>query len=379
MPFQKYILILSLCFLWLLTGCFDDAGPRTLQEVQKIHEEIGSSVKDLKCSVDDLKKAQQKTDALQDQKLQSAGNNVCAATAILAKTPETPEQSCFLRTANSHLAVAASALPAPTAEMKKEIEQTLRDIIAKNEKALEDLRNLNAKRIEENGKLSQQLIEAQKEIKTAETQVIRHQTNLDSKTNELGQKEAKLREEVALRQDAELKTARERGSKTRLAFAYGFMGLGALLIVGAIVATMLHVPGILGGGLGCGGAMILIGIGVTVIDEWLSHTWVHWVLAAFLLAIVVGVGFWFWKRIQATSTDAGFNAKIATGAVGAIQEFKLDAIAKGSKEYESLKARLKEWFTDEDGRPDNAVDKEIEKRLIEGNLVDVRKDSNTKV
>ena len=273
----------------------------------------------------------------------------------------------YQRLTGEKLKTAASLPGQPTPESQARVIEELRLALGNSQ---QDQTRLAAMLEEERKKADEAAAArdaALKEVGVATGQVQTATTALQTTATKLTSAEERARLDAAAAKDAQEAKAKAQAANTRLHIAYGFMGLGGLLIVAAIVATFLHVPGVLAGGLAGGGALLALGWLITVLEDLLHKLWFQIALGVVLLAALGIVGLLIYRAWK-TRQKATMDAAIGQGTIGAIQEAKNDDAKLGSDVYASLRPYLKEWFVDDDGKPDTVIEKEIDQRLQALNL-----------
>jgi len=352
--------------LFLFAGCPSgpgQGGPNTVEEIHRITTELGGKVDTIATNQNALIERQKDLEARTGERMQLAADQVDGAFYVNERNAVNPYQ----RLTGEKLKTAASLLGQPTPESQKRVIEELRLALGASQ---QDQALLAAMLEEERGKAAEAVAArdaALKAVGAATVQVQSATTALQTTATKLTSAEERARLEAAVAKDAQEAKAKAQAANTRLHIAYGFMGLGGLLIVAAIVATFLHVPGVLAGGLAGGGALLALGWLLTVLEDLLRKRWFQISLGVVLLAAVGIVGVLIYRAWK-TRRKATMDAAIGQGAIGAIQEAKNDDAKLGREVYTSLRPYLKEWFVDDDGKPDTTIEKEIDQRLLALNL-----------
>jgi hypothetical protein len=352
--------------LLLLTGCPSGPAPvgkNTVDEIHRITTELGGKVDAVAANQNALIERQKELEIKTTQKVQIAANEVDSAFYVNARNLDNP----YTRLTSEKLKTAASLLGQPTPDNAATNETQLALALSSSQQDQAKLRLLleeerkNAKAAADARDLALQSVGAASAQASVATDDLRKTETL------LNEAERKAKLAKAAADDAKAARDAELAAKTRLHIAYAFMGLGGLLIVAAVVATILHVPGVLAAGLAGGAALLAIGWLITVLEDLLHQLWFQISLGAVLLASL-GVAVHLALRTWKTRRKATMDAAIGQGAIGAIQEAKNDDAKLGGQVYASLAPYLKEWFVDDQGKPDTAIEKEIDQRLQALNL-----------
>lgn len=337
----------------------------TAEEVKAILTEVKFAVGEVNKKQAELIAAERaRQDAVQN-KDQFISNHVNAASVVNEQNPQANEHTDIV---GRELAPTLPLLPPPTLESQAQALRNLSLALDKSEASRREL-ELNyeiekRKSAELKGQVDATVAVVTKKEEELQSAAIK----LDTTVQTLADKEAEVRIQAAEAERQAVIARAEAASKTRLKVAYCFMGLGGLIAVGAVVATVLRVPGVLHAGLTGGGSLMLIGWIITYIEDLLQHLWFQ-VTVGIVLLIVLGVVAMISLRAVKTRRKAIVDEKISTGAIGAIQELKNDDKKMGNSHYAPLKAKLEEWYVDDDGKPDTALSGEITNRLVDMNLV----------
>jgi len=352
--------------LLLLSGCPQtvDLSTKSITEIKTLTTALGTQIGEVETGQKNLTQRQSEVDSANSLVRQNAANLIADASYVNARNIQNPYT--FLTGVKLSLAAAAVGVDPVELNQRRIIEQ-IEYALSQSES---DQATLRAQLEEERLKVEQTntaLIAAQeargvaeKNLVTTTNKLVQVKDDLEGATDD-----AVLADEA--RKEAEAREARERAAKTRLHVAYGFMGMGGLLIVAAIVATVLHVPGVLAGGLAGGGALLVIGWLITALEDLLSQLWFRITLGAVVTAAVGIVAYLVVKALR-TRTKATFDARISEGSTGAIQEVRNDDAKTGSNVYAALKPYLQEWFVDDNGNQDKTIAAEIDRRLEAMNL-----------
>jgi hypothetical protein len=359
---------LTLCAALLLTaGCQTKTPPNsgTASEVTTILKDVQGSVQDLKAKQDELLKAEADRKAAQAGRDQFISNHVNAAATVNSQNPQENEHTYIV---GKELEPTLGLLPTPTAESQRQTMDNLKLALEKTEAARRELElNYELER-RKAAELKTEVDKTSAAVAVKEAALKETTVKLDSTVSVLANKEAEVRIAAAEAERQAALARKEAASKTRMKVAYGFMGLGGLIAVAAVVATILRVPGVLHAGLAGGGSLLLVGWIITYVEDLLQHTWFQ-VTVGVILLIVLVITAWISLRAIKTRKKAILDEKISTGATAAIQELKNDDAKLNTAHYEPLKAKLSEWFVDDDGKPDVEIAKEIDQRLVQMNLV----------
>lgn len=362
----------SLCViaLWSVglasSGCFGGprvAGPHAVEEIRTITSELGGKVDGVVANQHALIARQKELESKTAERTRLAADQVDGAALVNAGNLDNPHT----RLTGEKLKTAARLLGPPSADNASRVDEELAFALSGSAQDQEKLRlRLEAERREAEA-IADARNAALRSATNAAEQLNAATVNLQDTSKRLSSAETQARLEAARAKDARDAKNAERAAKTRQNIAYGFMGFGGLLIVATIVATFLHVPGVLLGGLAGGGALLAIGWMITVLEDLLQKTWFQIALGA---AVLGSLGLAVYLGFQALKTrrKATMDAAIGQGAIGAIQEAKNDDAKLGGAVYASLQPYLKEWFVDDDGKPDVALEKEIDRRLQALNL-----------
>ena len=352
--------------LLLLAGCPSGPGPvgkHTVDEIHAITTELGGKVDAVTANQSALIERQKALETKTTEKIQLAADQVDGAFYVNVRNLDNP----YTRLTGEKLKTAASLLGQPTADNSTRTQAQLTLALSASQQDQEKLRIL----LEEERRNAKAAADARdvalQNVGVATEQANVATSNLQKTATKLNEAESQAKLDKAAAADAKAARDAERAAKTRLHIAYAFMGVGGLLIMAAIVATVLHVPGVLAAGMAGGGALLVIGWLITVMEDLLHQLWFQISLGVVLLA-ALGIAVHLALRTWKTRNKAAMDAAIGQGAIGAIQEVRNDDAKMGGKVYDSLAPYLKEWFVDDDGKPDTAIEKEIDRRLQSLNL-----------
>ncbi|MBK8476093.1 MAG: hypothetical protein IPL39_07195 [Opitutaceae bacterium] len=358
------LLLWSLCPL--LPGCSGGpraVGPNTVAEIHTITTELGGKVDAVAANQNALIARQKELEARTTAQMQLAADQVDGASYVNARNLDNPHT----RLTGEKLKTAADLLGPPTPDNARRVEEELAFALSASQQDQDKLRRLLEAERKEAKVIADARDAARLNSGKAAEQLSAVTATLQDTSKKLAAAEAQARLEAARAKDAQEARDAERAARTRQNIAYGFMGFGGLLIVAAIVATFLRVPGVLIGGLAGGGALLALGWMITVLEDLLQNTWFKVALGVVVLG-ALGVVVYLGLQALKTRRKASMDAAIGQGAIGAIQEAKNDDAKLGGAVYASLKPYLKEWFVDDDGKPDIAIEKEIDRRLQALNL-----------
>jgi len=140
-----------------------------------------------------------------------------------------------------------------------------------------------------------------------------------------------------------------------------------LFIVLAVMATFLHVPGVLAVGMFTGFIVFALGWAITYVEDLLQHVWFQYVMGFSILGSVVAI---VWVGIAAYKTrqKATLDSKGLTATIGALQEAKNDDARSGTTKFAAVKPHLAEWMVDDKGKPDLQLQAHIDQQLVQMNL-----------
>lgn len=356
-----FILTASGCQLF--RGSTVNSG--TAEAVSELLNEVKGAVDDLGSKQAVLLEAETVRQAAARDRDQFVADHVAAALLVNGQNPVV---NAHTELVGRELGPATAVLPPPTAESQARVLENLELVLTQTEAARRELELSYEVEKRRAAALKTEVAATQAQVTEAQSALDRTASVLDDTVKTLADKEAEVRVAAA---EAERQAARARAaaaSKTRLKVAYAFMGLGGLLAVAAVVATFLRVPGVLQGGLFAGGVLLLVGWVITYVEDLLRHLWFQVAVGLVLLAAMAVVGL-LTRRAWQTRHKAVMDEKISVGATGAIQELKNDDKKLGVDHYAPLKAKLEEWYVDDDGKPDEEVSREIDRRLVAMNLV----------
>ncbi len=364
---SRSLVVLSLWSVCLLLpGC--SGGPRavgsnTVAEIRTITTELGGKVDAVAANQHTLIARQAELETRTTEQMQFAADQVDGAILVNARNLDSPQT----RLAGEKLKTAADVLGPPTPDNARRVEEELTFALSASQQDQEKLRLLLAAERKDAKVIADARDAAWQSAGKAAEQLKVATATLQDTSKRLAAAEAQARLEAARAKDAQEARNAERAARTRQNIAYGFMGFGGLLIVAAIVATYLRVPGVLLGGLAGGGALLALGWMITVLEDLLQKSWFQIALGAVVLGALALAAYLGFQALK-TRRKAAMDAAIGQGAIGAIQEAKNDDAKLGGEVYASLKPYLKEWFVDDEGKPDIAIEKEIDRRLQALNL-----------
>lgn len=359
-----FLLLWSLCPLF--PGCSGGpgaVGPHTVAEIHTITTELGGKVDAVAANQNALIARQKELEARTTEQMQLAADQVDGAFLVNARNLDNPHT----RLTGEKLKTAADLLGPPTPDNASRVEEELAFALSASQQDQDKLRRLLDAERKEAKVIADARDAARLSSGKAAEQLNAVTATLQDTSKKLAAAEAQARLEAARAKDAEAARNAERAARTRQNIAYGFMGFGGVLIVAAIVATVLHVPGVLLGGLAGGGALLALGWMITVLEDLLQKTWFQIAIGVVVLG-ALGLVVYLGLQALKTRRKASMDAAIGQGAIGAIQEAKNDDAKLGGDVYAALKPYLKEWFVDDDGKPDIAIEKEIDRRLQALNL-----------
>jgi hypothetical protein len=362
------IVLPALSTLIALSGCPTQpgtVGQNTVNEIHKIATDIQGKVDTVQKSQAQLIENQNKLEESANKQMRIAAKHVGGASYVNAQNTQS---NAYTDLTGKELAAAAIVLGPPP-------EETRDEIIKKLELALSGTKEDMAKLRASYEVATQEAKEAKADRDEALQKVGEVREDLKLKTGELQTTAAKLSSAEAdaqlkakLAQDAQEAKQKLEMAKTRRDIAYGFMGFGGLLMVGAIVATILHVPGVLAAGLAGGSVLLGLGWLLSVLEGLLQNLYFQIALGVGSAGALVVVVFLIWRTVRARKT-AELDAQIQERTIGAIQEARNDDAKLGRGTYAALRPYLQEWFVDGDGKPDTALEKEVKRRLVAMNLI----------
>jgi len=363
----------SVCFVWalaglsLLSGCDNishEPNSGTAKEVTSILGEVQQKVDAMKTAQDAMIDTQ-KQQVTNDQKtMQLVSDSVYGAQYTNQQNPQQNEHTALV---DKNLSSAAKSLPPASAEGQRQAIENLQLALSKSEsdRAILEARfnQLNTEAEQLRGQaaaLKEQVDQRQSKLDDASHQ-------LDDKVGKLKDADATIRIKAAESEEARRQAQQEAAQHTRLRAATVFMVLGGLFIAGAVIATFLHVPGVLWPGIAAGAGMFGLGWAITYVEDLLQNPWFRYGLGGVALGSL-GIGGWILYRAYATRRKSALDAKISTNMIGAVQDVRNDDTKTGTKVFAAIKPYLEEWHVDANGNPDHNLMDEIEKRLVAMNL-----------
>ena len=366
---KKQFMFVALALSLFLSGCqTGKVNQGTADEVTKILKEVQASAKA-------VQEAQRQLQEAQAQQIQSAQTNAqfISDRVFSARyaNDSNSQSNPYTHVVERELSPAARILPDPTATAKLQIIDNLKLALSKSEADQKEL-------AERYGKLEGEAV-LNKSNSVALAQLVdKQKKDLDEKTTaqadsvrQLSDSAAKIRLTAATAERERTLKEKEAASKTRLHVAYIFMLLGGLLAVAGVVATFLHVPGVLAPGLGSGVFLGILGWTITYVEDLLHQMWFQ--VLVFILIVIVGiVGAWLFSKARTTRGKAQMDADISDNTIGALEEFKNDDEKTGGKKFAAIKPYLEDWHSTEDGQPHVELRREINRRLLKMNLRSAR-------
>jgi uncharacterized membrane protein YgdD (TMEM256/DUF423 family) len=255
----------------------------TAEEVTVILNEVKSAVDDVNRKQTELIAAERARQEAAQNKDQFISNHVNAASVVNDQNPQSNEHTEIV---GRELAPALPLLPPPTLESQARALQNLNLALDKSEASRREL-ELNYELEKRKSAELKGQVDATAEVVSKKEDELKSSTDkLDETVKTLADKEAEVRIQAAEAERQAVLARKEAASKTRLKVAYAFMGLGGLIVVGAIVATVLRVPGVLHAGLAGGGSLMLIGWIVTYVEDLLQHLWFQVTVGIVLLIVL---------------------------------------------------------------------------------------------
>ena len=255
--------------LLLSSGCIGDKASHAdcVKTMTGLMDRMETNTTNIRKTQDELKSAQTNLLAIVNEKEQRVSDRVEGAREANQQNPQNNE---FTTTVEAELLTASGLLPAPGPGVSALTARKLKLVTDKSPEAQKELATMLYEERSKNTNLLQQLTSAQ--------------GTLDQKNNELSKQieigktisddaakktlQIKAAEEAANASDARAREAES--SKARLHIAYLFMLVGGLVVVGAGVATYLHVPGVLFPGAIGGGGLFILGLLITVVNDLLT-------------------------------------------------------------------------------------------------------------
>jgi hypothetical protein len=349
-------------------GCPGNSGPvgqHMVEEVHKLATEIRDKVDTVRDGQGQLIARQNDLEAKTQAQIGMAAQYVDNATYANAQNmPANP----YTQVTGGELALAAQVLGPPPEDRRAEVIEKLQLALSGTEKDLEELQARYATATKEALQAKADRDAALQSVGAVQQNLVQKTAELQTTATKLSSAEERANLEAAAAKDAAEAKRKAEAAQARLHIAYSFMALGGLLIVAALVATGLRVRGVLAVGLASGGALLLLGWVITALEEWLHLWWFQIALGAGLLSALVLVVLLIVRACR-TRWAADLDARIGQGTIAALQEAKNDDAKQGTTTFAAVKPYLQDWFVDDDGKPDTALAKEIDRRLVALNLM----------
>lgn len=350
----------------LLAGCNTVSQPNsgTAKEVTAILQAVQTDVQAIKDKQHELTDAQAKKDQKAQETLQFISDRV-----FIAKYAnfQTPVQSPYTQLVDLNLGLVQKVAPPASTEAKAQAILDLEQSLSQEKKDKEELQ----KRYNELAKKADELKVQSDQLATEVSNKKKELEDVTAKSNEnvkkLADTEAQVRIKAAEAEEQRKIARTEAASKVRLKVASGFMVAGGVVVVAAIVATICHVAGVLLPGVVGGISFLLVGWLITYVEDLLLERWFQYTIGAVFVGGLLILGLVIFRALKQRK-KAALDAKISTNAIGALQDLKNDDRTKGTDTFEKISPYLNEWHQTKDGKPDEEVQKEIDRRLVEMNL-----------
>jgi hypothetical protein len=332
--------------------------------VTKILGEVKDSFNTMKAGQQAFIDAQNAKSAKTQETLQYVADRVF--TAQFANI-QNPLQNPYTGLVDTNLILVQKVVPQASDEVKAQSIIDLQQALSKSQKDKDDLAAKYAelqKKADDLKATSDRLtVEVEQKKKDLETAA----TSTTATVTKLAGAEAAIKIKAAEADEARKQAQEEAASKARMKVAVTFMSVGGIIIVAAIVATILHVPGVLLTGLIAGAAMFTIGWLITYVEQLLNQKWFQYSLGGVLISGLILFGFMVYRALKQRKV-AAMDSKISTNTIGALQDMKNDDVISNTKTFSAVVPYLNEWHRTADGAPDEAVQDEIDRRLVMMNL-----------
>ena len=358
----------SLLLAFVLIFCSSCVTPPpnsgTATEVTKILGEIKDSFKSMKDDQQAFIEAQNAKNAKTQETLQYVSDRVF--TAQFANN-QNPLQNPYTGLVDTNLVLVQKIVPPASNEVKSQSIIDLQQALSKSQKDKDDLaaRYAELQKKADDLKATSDKLSAEVEQKKKALEDVTNSAN--ATVTKLADKEGEVRLKAAEAETARKQAQEEAASKARLKVAVVFMSVGGIIIVAAIVATIMHVFGVLLPGLVSGVAMFMIGWLITYVEQLLNQKWFQYTLGGVLVSGAVLFGFVIYRAMKQRKV-AAMDSKISTNTIGALQDMKNDDVISNTKTFSAVVPYLNEWHRTTDGAPDKAVQDEIDRRLVTMNL-----------
>jgi len=268
---------------------------------------------------------------------------------------------------DKELGAALTAGPPASAESQQQAIENLRLSLSKSEadKAALDAKLAQSQLQAEN--LRGQVQATNDNAEKARQEANKATVQVTQKIELLTGAEAQIKIKAAEADEARKTAQQEAAAHTRLKVAAICMSIGVAIIVLAVVATFLHVPGVLAGGGFTGAIVFALGWAITYVEDLLQHVWFQYVIGFSILGSIVAV-VWMGIRALKARQKAALDAKGLTATIGALQEAKNDDARSGTTKFAAVKPHLAEWMVDDKGKPDLQLQAHIDQQLVQMNL-----------
>ena len=351
----------------LLAGC----PPAPVQPNSGTAAAVGDILKDVKASVDEMRKTNEAVATALNSLVQAHSKTEQFVADAVARSryynDQNPAQNSFTQLIGKELGTAAAAGPVASAESQQQAVDNLKLSLSQSEA---DKAALAAK-------LQQQLLEAEnlrgqvkaktQDADTAQAAAKVSDAAVTAKVNELASAKTQIDINAAEADQARKDKDKEAAAHTRLKIAAGCMAAGVGIIVLAVVATFLHVPGVLAVGLFTGFIVFGIGWAITYVENLLEQVWFQWAMGIMIFGSVVAI-VWVGVAALRTRKKAALTEKGFTAVVGALQDARNDDARFGTTKFAAVAPHLTEWMVDDRGQPDAQLQAHIDQKVVAMNL-----------
>lgn len=358
--------LVPLVALVLLTGC-PPTPPNsgTAEAVGQILKEVQASVQQMKDTSKAFYDAIDRQNQASTKSLQFIADRIEAARYY---NVHNPQQNDYTLLIVPELAAAAGAgLPPPSGDVQQKAIDKLQ---LQNSQLEADKARVTAENAQlqlEAANLKGQVVATSQEADKARQTALQATATGTVTVGKLADADAKIRIQAAETERQNKMARDEAAAAARVKVATLFMIIGGVVLVAAVVATVMHVPGVLWPGLAGGGAAFLFGWLITYVEQLMQQSWFQPV-AISLIVLCAGALAWtgvhtYRARQKATLAEKGFTA-----VIGGLQDAKNDDSRLGTAKFAAVKPHIQEWMVDDKGQPDLKLQAEVDKRLVAMNL-----------